>query len=225
MDKQKIALTIILFCFGIIITTQYHSHVSFSSDLGNLEQEELAVMARELTTQKRLLDSEINDLEKRLNEVADTNASSIVILENLRSDLVSLNKLNGTIEVKGPGVLITIEEEAPIIYTDLVKIVNELWNSGAEAIAVNDNRVTASSYFYQSDLTYQMTIDAVILDPPFVIKALGNPDVLKTGLELPGGIIDEFITYDIKPEITTIPELFIPASDKKIDFSYARAVQ
>ena len=225
MDKQKIALTLILFCFGVIITTQYHSHVSFSSDLGNLEQEQLAVMARELTTQKRLLDSEINELEKRINEASGTNISSQIVIEGLKNDLDNLRKLNANVEVKGPGILITIDEKAPIIYTDLVKLINELWNSGAEAIAVNENRITAGTFFFQSDATYQMTVNNVILEPPFIIKALGNPSVLKTGLELPGGIVDSFRTFEIYPDIVMIPELFIPASEKNYTFSYAKVIQ
>jgi hypothetical protein len=56
MNKKQIALTIILFFFGIITTTQYRSYVSSSSDLHNHEQEYLAAMARELTTNKKTFD-------------------------------------------------------------------------------------------------------------------------------------------------------------------------
>ena len=224
MNRKQIALTIILFFFGIITTTQYRSYVSSSSDLHNHEQEYLAAMARELTTKKRLLDSELTELERKLNQLDSSSVSRKTLTDALAADIITLQKLNSTVAVKGPGVIITIDGTSPIIYTDLVKIINELWNSGAEAVSVNDFRVTSRTYFYQSEETYQMTINSNLLDPPYSIKALGNPQVLKTGLELPGGIIDTLQVYGIYPETMTIPEIILPGVSSVPSYSYAKEV-
>lgn len=224
MNKKQLALTIILFFFGILTTTQYRSHVSSYSDLENQEQEYLATMARELTTKKRLIDSEITELERSLYELENSNSSSKVIVENLSAEINNLRKINSTVPVKGPGIILTIDNSSPVIYTDLVKIINELWNSGAEAISVNDIRVTSRTYFYQSDETYQMTINTNLLDPPYSVKALGNPQVLKTGIELPGGIIDNLKLFGIYPEIKTIPEISLPGADSIPSYSYAKEI-
>ncbi len=224
MNKKQLALTIILFFFGILVTTQYRSHVSSYSDLENQEQEYLATTARELTAKKRLIDSEITELERRLYELENSNSSSKVIVENLSAEINNLRKINSTGPVKGPGIILTIDNSSPVIYTDLVKIINELRNSGAEAISVNDIRVTSRTYFYQSDETYQMTINTNLLDPPYSVKALGNPQVLKTGIELPGGIIDNLKLFGIYPEIKTIPEISLPGTDSIPSYSYAKEI-
>lgn len=224
MNRKQIALTIILFFFGIITTTQYRSHVNSYSDLDSHEQEYLATMARELTTKKRLIDSDITQLERRFNELENSINSSDLIIENLITNINNLQRLNGTVPVKGPGIIISISGNSPVIYTDLVKVVNELWNSGAEAITLNDYRFTAKTYLYQSEETYQITINNNLLKAPYIIKAIGNPQVLKTGIELPGGIIDNLLLYGITPEINTIPEILLPGIESLPSYSYARNV-
>lgn len=221
MNKKQIILTIILFFFGILTTTQYRSHVNSYNSLENQEQEYLAAMARELTTKKRLIDSEITDLERRMYELENSNNSSRVIIDNLTLEINNLQKINGTIPVKGPGIIINIDGNSPIIYTDLVKIINELWNSGAEAISVNNFRLNSRSYFYQSEETYQMTIDNNLLEPPYIIHAIGDSVVLKTGIELPGGIIDNLGIYGIYPDIQLAEELTLPGTQDVPTYSYA----
>lgn len=222
MNKTRIALTIILFFFGIITTTQYQSFVISSSDLSNHEQAELAAMARELTTKKRIIDEEITQLERKLNQITSSQSSQGKTSEELLAEINKLKKLNGSTALKGPGIIMTIDGNSPVIYTDLVKLINELWNTGAEGIEINGHRITSRTYFFQSEETYQMTINNNLLEAPYTIKALGNPKVLKNGIELPGGIIDILHIYGIYPEINTIPELILQASDREINFSYAR---
>ena len=224
MNKKRIALTIILFFFGIISTTQYQSFVISSGDLSNHEQAELATMTRELTTQKRVLDDEITSLERRLNQLEAAGSGQTVAREDLLAQINKLKKLNGSSALKGPGIIMTIEGHAPVIYTDLVKVINELWNSGAEAIDINGHRITSRTYFYQSEETYQMTVNTALLEAPYIIRALGNPQVLKNGIELPGGIIDLLHAYGIYPDIKSISELTLEAANRDITFSYAKDV-
>lgn len=221
MNKKQIALTIILFFFGIITTTQYRSHINLYSDLENQEQEYLATMARELTTKKRLIDSEITQLERKINELENSDLSNKLIVDNLNNEIVKLQILNGTVPVIGPGIIITIDGSSPVIYTDLMKIINELWNSGAEAISVNNYRVTSRTYFYQSDENYQMTLNTNLLNPPYTIKALGNSQVLKAGIEIPGGIIDNLKLYGINPEINAAKDLSLSGIESMPSYSYA----
>ena len=54
-----------------------------------------------------------------------------------------LEIVNGTVEHKGPGITVMIEDYMPIYYTDILNILNELWNAGAEAISINEHRVTS----------------------------------------------------------------------------------
>ena len=74
------------------------------------------------------------------------------------------------------------------ITKDLVDIVNELKNAGAEAIAVNDIRVTNNS-------SIEMVKNSIIIDgekiaKPFIVKSIGNSETMNSSLIRPGGTIE-----------------------------------
>jgi uncharacterized protein YlxW (UPF0749 family) len=61
---------------------------------------------------------------------------------------------------------------------DLQTIVNEVWAAGAEAVSVNGQRLTALSAIRSAG-------DAVLVDfrplnPPYTIRAVGDPKTLRT---------------------------------------------
>ena len=105
--------------------------------------------------------------------------------------------LAGLTPVQGPGVVVTLNDSkkrppampsgiAPpnIIHdTDINQVVNELKAAGAEAIAVNDQRLVATSSGSSrgADRIHQLTYAAV---PPFVIKAIGNPKTLAGAMNI-----------------------------------------
>lgn len=90
----------------------------------------------------------------------------------------------GVIGVTGPGLRVTLDD-APastrtnrVLDRDLQALVNALWAAGADAIAVDGERLTAQSAIRQAG-------DAVLVDfkpvmPPYVIDAVGDPVRLET---------------------------------------------
>jgi uncharacterized protein YlxW (UPF0749 family) len=116
------------------------------------------------------------------------------LVKNL--DLAQLEA--GLTAVSGPGVEVTLREptspaatptpgrggSTPIGATNILtdrdvrSVVNELWHDGAEAIAVNDVRLTPTS-------AIRFAGEAVLVDfqpitAPYVIAAVGNSDLLAT---------------------------------------------
>ena len=68
-----------------------------------------------------------------------------------------------------------------IHYQDLQDIVNLLWASGAEAIAVNGQRVGPSSAFHYAGVNILVN-NASRLSGPYTVSVLGNPSNLANGL-------------------------------------------
>ena len=94
----------------------------------------------------------------------------------------------GTIAVAGPGLRVTVSNPAAsggssaapnqLIDRDLQDVVNALWSAGAEAIAVNGQRLSAQSAIRQAG-------DAILVDfkpvaSPYVVDALGDPIAIET---------------------------------------------
>ena len=62
---------------------------------------------------------------------------------------------------------------------DVRSVVNELWADGAEAISVNDIRLTPTSAIRFAGEA--VLVDFEPINPPYVIRAIGNADRLDTG--------------------------------------------
>ena len=116
--------------------------------------------------------------------------------------------LAGLTPVQGPGVLVTLNDSkkrlptmpagvAPpnIIHdSDINQVVNELKAAGAEAIAVNDQRLVATSSVRDAGPSIFINNTPTVL--PFIIKAIGNPKTLATAINLPGGVAEQIRHFD-----------------------------
>lgn len=89
----------------------------------------------------------------------------------------------GTLAVRGPGVRV-VADNAPgadsprnqVLDSDLQKLVNGLWEAGAEAIAVNGQRLTNLSTIRLAGGA--ITVNARSLRRPYIVTAIGNQDTL-----------------------------------------------
>lgn len=96
----------------------------------------------------------------------------------------------GTVAVSGPGAVITLDDSAPIAPRpgestttvnrvtdgDLQLAVNALWESGAEAIAVNGVPVTGRTAIRSAGRA--VLVDLRSLSPPYRIEAIGDTEVM-----------------------------------------------
>lgn len=91
----------------------------------------------------------------------------------------------GFVAVAGPGVRVTVDD-APggelVRDRDLRPLVNGLWEAGAEAIAVNGQRLTAGSAIRNSGNAIRITGNNRSLSPPYVVTAIGDEDTLQADL-------------------------------------------
>jgi len=129
------------------------------------------------------------DLSAEIDELQHETLASQdpVLLRTLQLDSV----VNGTSPVSGPGLVVTLSdgggglsdpESDPgsrVRDADVQTVVNALWSAGAEAIAVDDQRLTSMSAIRNAG-------DAILVDlvplpgPSYVIHAVGDPDSMQT---------------------------------------------
>lgn len=135
---------------------------------------------------------ELAELRSTRDSLLDDTEARQTALAVARQRAEVLGILAGTVPAIGPGIRITVDADPGDIGTDqILNGLQELRDSGAEAIEVNDTvRLVASSYIEDSP-TQGLLVDGVPIDPPFVIDAIGEPTTLRTALTFPGGFIVE----------------------------------
>ena len=101
-------------------------------------------------------------------------------------------------------------------------MVNELRAAGAEAIAINDQRVTGTSEIRCVGPT--VLVNETRLAAPFVIKAIGNPQTLESSLKLRGGVLENFKFWGIKAELTKSDKVKVPPAVPRQSYEYAKVV-
>ncbi|MEU3732546.1 DUF881 domain-containing protein [Streptomyces sp. NPDC033538] len=169
------------------------------------------------------------DVGARQREALEKNGDSD------RSDLMGI--LSGAVEVHGPGVKLVVNDAKDtgtggdgqprgtsgfsdtgrVRDRDMQRVVNGLWESGAEAISINGQRLTALSAIRAAG-------DAILVDnkplvPPYTVLAVGDGERLSTrfqdsadGLYL--HVLQE--NYGIRTAISAADDLKLPAATSVI---------
>ena len=214
-SRNKLFYSLFFLCLflGLLLSVDF-TNEGYASYLEQQDQEDLLALWGSLNDKQDGLKEELITMREQKSALirdADSDSNS---LANIQAQMMTLFEVNGVVAVKGPGVEVVFSGDKPLLYLDLVDLVNELWSSGAEAISVNNERVTATTSFFfrDTDSGIYLTANNHTLKYPIVIKAVGNPNILEKGLTFPGGIVDNLSTlYNIKPSIKKKEMLNLPA--------------
>lgn len=168
------------------------------------------------------LNAEISHLQEENTKLQNAMAEGSKQGKVLNTDLQDLKKFAGLTDLEGPGVAVTLRDsmkpvstdEAPmdrVIHdTDVLKVVNELWAAGAEAVSVNNHRVAMSTSF--RCVGPVILVDGTRIASPIVIRAIGDQQTLEGGLQTPGGVLDEIRQLDPSMvQIEKVKKQLIPA--------------
>ncbi len=187
----------------------------------------------DLTEEMAKLRAEVQKLREDKTRLEEAASSKTDLSEELNNTLQEAKVFGGLTEVEGPGVTVILKdskkpsEELPnvndaIIHdADVVRVINELWNAGAEALTVNNKRAgPTTSYRCVGSV---IVVDGARFAAPIVIRAIGDPDALYGGLNLPGGVLSEI--RDLDPsmvEIAVTKKMVFPAFDGSTSRKFAR---
>lgn len=222
----QIPLTIAFILLGVIISAQIQTQNRLEANLSIQSSSDLSIIFKNLSEKRLALVQEIAEAETNIQAYRLDYADEAEIINRLNNDLAKVQLLLGTIAVQGPGIEITLTKEAYgyLMYKDIIHIINELWAAGAEAVSINDQRVTLNSNIYYTRVldTSYYTHNEQLLELPISIKAIGDSATLDKGLTLPGGIIDNLMTYQVIPLIEIKENIIIPAMAQSPTIRYGK---
>lgn len=211
---RNIAITIICILLGVILAWQYKS-VNVHKSLASYENKRADQLKDDLIK----LQNSNSELRKRLQQAEDENRkfenASITeseIAEKFTKDLAEARIFAGLTDVKGKGVVVTLADSDyydQVHDEDVLSVLNELRASGAQALAVNDERIIAMSEVREAG-KYIM-INGKQMVSPFVIKAISDPEKLERSLRLIGGVAERLENdFKLKVDIKRDDNIFIP---------------
>lgn len=232
--KRSVFISIAFVCvvLGIMFATQFRTvnngGVTFK------RAEELTSQLTEVQKERDNLKKHVNELESKVNNYENSVSKTNSITKSLKNDLDKYREIAGLTDVEGPGVIVTVndsdkqlqpgQDQNPFLVhdEDLLKVVNELKAAGSEAISLNDQRLISTSEIRCVGPT--VNVNSVRFAPPFVIKAIGNPETLEAALRLKGGVVDTLSNWGIQINIKRSDKLLVKKYDGVLNFKYAKPI-
>ncbi len=178
---------------------------------------ELASQLQKTEEDRDRLMAELEDLRARVRSMA----SRQVEYQELGRQLERAQVHAGLISLAGPGVTVTMNDsprplmpgENPnlglIHDEDVLRVVNELIAAGAEAVAINGQRLIGRSEIRCTGPT--ITINGVRTAPPIVIKAIGDPGAMEAAIRARGSVADSLRQWGIQVSVKKEAEVTVPA--------------
>lgn len=179
--------------------------------------------------------NQLEDAEERLEEARTQAATDNIVDAEVENQIKKNNALLGLTEVKGSGVIIRLDEnreanEEEIIDLnsylvhegDLIHIINELYNAGADAISINGKRiVNTTSILCDGNI---IRVNDEIVGVPIEIKAICYPQALYN-LKRKGGYLSLMVSGGVIVEMEESDDITIPKYEGVYKYEYIQTEQ
>jgi len=181
---------------------------------------------------------EIVALRQKLNAYEEAAAKETGMGKPMVEQLKEFRFAMGLTEASGPGIVLEIDDSPMtlgdkkfdelqsmfIIHDfDLLQITNELWSAGAEAIAINGQRIVAGTAIRCTGSTTDINKTAVTA--PYEFIALGDSETLANALNMPNGVLDRLRPLKFRIRLQQEEELSVPPVTTTIKFRFSQPVE
>lgn len=190
----------------------------------NLRQEpqaakERSLLIEQVREQQQTQEALRANLVTVQSEVDDLQARAVGKDSSTANELSTLGSVSGATAVTGPGIQIVVDDSATldtdlsrVIDQDLRQMVNGLWASGAEAVAINGHRLSARTAIRGAGSA--ITVDYTSLTRPYTVEAIGDPRALPSRWAgTTGASWWDYLhqNYGMRYDISTKDEITLPA--------------
>jgi uncharacterized protein YlxW (UPF0749 family) len=188
-----LGLMTVLVLFGLLIVTMV-LETNRAAPAVQEERDQLIAHIHDESQEVEALRDRATSLQADVADLEDRALSRSRAGQHLQTRLERLSVLTGVRPVRGPGLLITVDDapdaasnsSGQVLDSDLQKLVNALWVAGAEAVSIDGQRITSRTAIRGAGSA--ITVNYRSLTTPYVIQAIGNPDTLPARLlETEGG--------------------------------------
>jgi uncharacterized protein YlxW (UPF0749 family) len=234
IPSWQVTLGVALLALGFLIAAQLASEgprVRYTTQ----ERTPLVETANELQSQQDALKAQILDLRAKVQGIETQGEGSADLVRQLNARLQDARMAAGLIALTGTGIVIQLEDSKASVppdgsqsdylvgSRDIRVVVEQLWGSGAEAIAVNGERITPTTAII--DVGTSLLVNSAYLAPPYQITALGPADLYDRLSKSPGFV--DFLRarsegYGIRVSVAEPASVDLPAFVGTVTLRYSR---
>ncbi len=234
IPSWQATLGVALLALGFLIAAQLQSEaprVRYTTQ----ERQPLVQTALGLQAQQGQLKDRILSVRARIQGMEARSEGNAALVKRLNDDLDAARNAAGLVALQGPGLVIRLQDSeqhvppgaARIDYLvsarDVRTVVEELWLAGAEAVAVNGERIVVSSAIL--DIGGSVLANSAYLAPPYDVAAIGPTD-LYDRLSRSLGFVDlvraRAEAFGIGIRFAEVPDVAVPAYAGAVNLRYAR---
>lgn len=230
-----IGIFVLCVMFGFLLMLQMKSvkyNASAAQDSQILRASELqSLLNKEKEKSEKLL-NELLTYKDELNKFREEASNSGTYAKVLAKQLENAEIMAGITTVSGQGVVVTMkdssttaapgfEESYYLIHDeDILKVVNELRDAGAEAISINGERLVSTSEIRCAGSI--VSINNNRYAAPYVIRAIGDAATMESALKMRDGVIDSLRDpWGIEVTVERKDKIVIEGYNGGTQFKYA----
>jgi uncharacterized protein YlxW (UPF0749 family) len=220
--------------FGLLVSLQWRTQQE-RSELTVRYNAPLLDAANSLQNEQNTLKAQLADLRAQLDAIQVGAASQSTASRDLQARIEELRSAAGLTERTGDGVVITLDDarstspaqttnvDKSICHsTDLTDIVNTAWRGGAQAVAINGERVVGSTSVYCVGST--IMVNGTLLSPPFSVLVIGPQNEVLAAYDDPNELRDikqRRDVYGLGFRVTRTTAVKIPPYGGALNVHYA----
>ena len=223
---SQVVVAVVCAFLGFLLTYQF-KQLSIANS-GNIDYDSADILS-EIETLKK----EKEDLQKN-NEIL---SEELKKLEEIKKQLDNARMQIGLLDVKGPGIVITLTLKNSVFGAngtqtvntvseeEIINIINSLWYAGAEAISINEMRITPQTGIKMAGSSISIG-SAGRVDPnsEIVIKAIGDKSKLNLAVNFPG-VLDYGALKSYNNDIKQMDDITIVKTTQSLRYEYIKPVQ
>jgi uncharacterized protein YlxW (UPF0749 family) len=232
--REQAGMALLLALIGFVVITQIRTEWLIKRDLRipSRELEGLGFALRRQEQSRAALEAEVAELRSQIQEYEKVAAEGRSAAAQTNRALAEMRVLAGLLPLEGPGITVVLNDsprplqpgEDPnktiLHYSDIYAVVAELWAAGAEAVAINGERIIGSTGINCVGTT--ILCNTKRMAPPYVITAIGDPGRLAGYVRRQGGALELLTAFDFPVRVSREPRVHVPAYRGTFRFEHTK---
>lgn len=211
---------VVLAVFGVLVATAA-VQTSRNADESASSRESLVNQVNSRKAELNAKRAQATSLTRSVAALQNSNLDATNQGRAVRSRLDRLGAVTGSVAAKGQGIRVVVDDapnattdKQQVLDQDLQKLVNALWQVGAEAISINGQRVTNLTAIREGGSA--ITVNFVSMKRPYTVSAIGNKNQMGAKLlDTEGGRtwLTLRASFGLKFDVSSEDSMTLPAAD------------